>query len=1635
MRKLRVLLMWGALACWLLGGACLTSPVQADNSNEHYRAGQEAFTNKDYHLALEYFEAFVRANRDSELAPSAISQMVRSCLALELNSAALEYAGVLQSDYPGSPEAKRLMHLPEYLTSPLLELDTTGYSRSGYKPMLGLRMRGVNKVRLEVRTVDVMAAFKQCARLESLGEVFNSQAHALSSSNAKAGAARPSPAPSSSAKVAASSQTNLSSAQRSRLIDATKLVSTSERTSYNVSVLAEEYFELPVSKAGVYLVSATGGGLYCSRLLVISDLQAVTNRDNSGQGFVWFTDANTGEPVRPRQIVTAVTHMGPADLRSMTANSAGLLLLPNYPGQSYSLLACWEGNWAIVNCTAGQVANSPETAVVMLDRLAYQPGATVRWKAIVRGRDEHGYTSVKGQSYLVELVDPKQKVSETTKVSAGNNGNLRGDFTLSSAAVAGNWTVRLKNSRGHSLAQQHLRLRLQDASPLAVSVQGLEQRYLVGDKASFVVNVRDKHNHVVPGAKVKWQVYSYDYQPTFNQVPSLSWFDLRQNIAAPPESQEAIPDYERFFVSSDNASPSAAEPECRFEAVTDSAGQVAGDLEISPRLAGIGVRRLLVKVSVKSQNGELWNDEFDFIVSASAYCLELEPVGIQYAGHQGKLKVQLQDLDGKPVQAEVKVSVAGSEANSLVGTVSTDKAGQAWLDWTPSESGQMRLHAVAQSPRGRAARASTLVPVKPSQDAALLVTLDKMLYKPGSRALVNVSLPPGVKSALIVIDNGRLHNRFVLHTATSQNTIELAVGEGLFPAFTVRGYCVKQGQILNSNAQALVPRQDKVINLKIEPGTACAPGQQGKVLVTATNASGQKLQTDIVLRLFGPLGEVNHSDSNVLKTYYSRRPSEQITWCSGAWQIMEPTRLSNILASHTAKFALPNSSGDTAIWIGELRTTSSGTVEFPLTWPNMAGLWQLSAVAVSGVDMFGQTQQQVRLLKNLNAEVVGPTDLHINDCCRFVADIRNSGKTAVQCHVTANSTDQKVLALAGGGEAAQVSISLSIPAGGHRKWFIDTVAGQPGKAELTLALAAPGFKEKYTSAVSVRACGNRAEISKTCEVGQMNTLVMEPLWRNSQWLSTKTAQTVFGSGINTPTIGEDLAGAITANTELRLELVTGVSGLVSSACRTLQNSTLSAESTAAACGSLPRAIRVFRQLNLPKPSFESDFESSLEKSVANLCEAANPDGGFGWWGDMASDPEVTSFVLNQLAPLDAEDLTGVGEMRTRLCAYLSQRLPCLSPAQQAYALAGLSRYASVHRKYLDSLLVRAKRRTLEPSSGYQLALALNYSQRELEAGRLITQLRSTAIIDPVSTEVHWPASEHWSSVETTCWAIIAGLHIAPNSALIQPSVKWLARQRTVGGWASVRENALAVEALCLYLSKNPETSASFGYGIWINGNEIESRRLANKDWNNSQLVVLNGVQLPQGPLRIALMRDGNVPCWLSATEQCGVFSEHIMRQQPGYSPSRTSSVRGLAQDSATPKFSIKRVYTVLDKGGKWREVSSRKGIKVGDKIRVTLTINSPEVLENVVVKDEAFPGFTATKPAFPGVAVELDANGARFFLARVPTGNTVVSWTGTAEIAGSFVADSATANLARSPEQRAYSPEFNLKVAPSGDGL
>ena len=233
----------------------------------------------------------------------------------------------------------------------------------------------------------------------------------------------------------------------------------------------------------------------------------------------------------------------------------------------------------------------------------------------------------------------------------------------------------------------------------------------------------------------------------------------------------------------------------------------------------------------------------------------------------------------------------------------------------------------------------------------------------------------------------------------------------------------------------------------------------------------------------------------------------------------------------------------------------------------------------------------------------------------------------------------------------------------------------------------------------------------------------------------------------------------------------------------------------------------------------------------------------------------------------------------------------------------------------------------------------------------------------------------------------------------------------------------ALEAVSAYMYRFYEVPKDFSYGIWINGNELDSdNSLAEKnDWHRS--FSLSVAQLPDSPLNVKVIKSGNDLVWVHVHESLTVHG----LPEVGYRKEvPVSYIDSVAQ---APFFISSECKIVESQKGEVHPVGEGVFGRLGDAAFINLKVSVKENRRYAVIDLPYLGGWEVSQVAgLEDLNAFFDKQANRLYVTFLPKGEHIFKLKGKLTYQGEFTAKPALLKFDNAPFECAQAAPFTLVV-------
>ncbi len=634
---------------------------------------------------------------------------------------------------------------------------------------------------------------------------------------------------------------------------------------------------------------------------------------------------------------------------------------------------------------------------------------------------------------------------------------------------------------------------------------------------------------------------------------------------------------------------------------------------------------------------------------------------------------------------------------------------------------------------------------------------------------------------------------------------------------------------------------------------------------------------------------------------------------------------------------------DTAYWNPVIVTDEQGQAEVNLTMPDNLTTWVVRGVGITHDTQVGEATDELVVTKPLLIRPVAPRFFVVDDKAELAANITNNTDDDMEVEVT--------LAAKG------LNISTETPP-------VKTIeVSARGETKVTWEVTVPDVITSELIFAAVNLEGNYSDAAKPrLTTGPDGSLLV---MRYTAPDIVGTANQLVDGGSLTEVVA--LPPNVDARRgELSVQLDPSLAAGMREGLTYLKHYPYECtEQTISRF--LPNVLtyNALQSLGIENKELAENLPGLVEQGLNKLYLQQKSDGGWGWWADDESNVHITAYVVFALTKAQQAGVdvsaTVLANGQNFLLSHLqsTRELNTTFDANRhAFVLYALAEGGQAPRDSLEALF-DAREKLAHYGRAY-LALALDLADSQGYQGdiqTLLSDINNAAILS--ATGAHWEEANYdwWAmNTDTRSTAIILDTlaRLDPDNALIPNVVRWLMIARKDGIWETTQETAWALIALTDWMVETGELEAAYDYSVSLNDSDLVEGTATKENVQESiKLKVPVADLLVDASNRLTVARtDGNGRLYYSAHLKVYLPVEEIEPAERGIIVSRRytleSCLEGREEAMRRGGEEIAASSPLASSPPRCPEV---REAKLGDVIRVDLTIIAPNDLYYVVVED------------------------------------------------------------------------------------
>lgn len=1387
--------------------------------------------------------------------------------------------------------------------------------------------------------------------------------------------------------------------------------------------------EIPVTRAGTYLLFVNGKYTSAGALLLVSDYGMIVKRA-SGRLLAFVTHrkkAKLGAGIR-----VDVLYEGKVVASGVT-NKLGVFETPidNKVGYRAIVLARVGRQTVISNAYYWYSTPPTATAFVYTDRPTYRPKHTVRFKVVARHRVSEEvaqrYSHKPGELVRVRIKDVKGGIVYDKKLQTNRFGAVDGQVALGADVPLGRYRVQATFAGRTFSAFFHV------------------EAY---KKPEFSVSVKANTGYVVGGGTMRVSVSAWYYYGQPVRKATVVYDVYRRQLYRP---QYFYGWYSWYY------NPWRSRSTHRGSFVSRGKGELGPDGKFSvtiPTDKGSNDRIYTVEVKVTDQSRRQISGSGTFKVTQGDFYLRVQTDKYAYSpGDSVDTSIWIKNHEQRPVAGQkVRVTVETRQRygadyryhswkwRTLTSKVVHSNArGLASYKWTPDGQGYFRIRAEATDPQGNTMSTMRyLWYVSPSYSSVyrysgLQLELDKQSYRVGEVA--RLIMTTGYKNAyaLVTYESDRIHSYEVVKFNGSTLFHSHKVKPADSPNVRVVVSAIVDGAYVRRYQTLVVPPAENFLKVVVIPDKQkYEPNERVTATVRLVDHNGHPVVGEVTL---GVVDEAIYAvraenTKDIRKVFYGMRPWRVSTYHSLYFWSRVSTRQIRGLLSKDSRSPSPSvmmspkkkgamdktlnesekkpqlvearvrkNFADTAYWAPAVVTGIDGRARVSFVMPDNLTSWRFTARAVTMRTKVGVATVNVISKKDLLVRLQTPRTLTEKDLVTITGNVHNYLTRTKTVHVDLVATGVKVL--------GKHKFVVKVAPGGEARVDFKVLAIGPRISKFTIRARTDEKSDAMQLKIPVLPYGVRQVVSKAGQIaGHYQTSLVVPGTADVKSASLKL---VFS-----PSVAATMMDAV--------EYLVGYPyGCVEQTMSRLLPNVLVAQ--------------VLQKLKMRNKKLEHDLPKMVKKGTDRLFELQHDDGGWGWWKHDKTHPFMTAYAVYGLTMARKADYK---VDQYRLSRGVAKLRSLIDEAKNLDTIAYMAHSLSLHERPKEPVLKKLyeQRAKLNDYGKALLYMTLVRVKRPTEARHVLAELEDRA--HQTATTAYWGGKSwryRWTDnkTETTAYVLKALVLANPKHPLITKTINYLVATRQGNRWSSTKDTAAVVYAFADFLKASGELDANYHFSVKLNGRVLKSAQITRENLVSFRGTLnIDGRALRPGANQLVVEKQGKGALY--------------------YATYLTYFNRAERLNATSNELSVKRAYyrikVITDDHGKQKieQIPFAGGsLKSGDELLVKLTITAPKAYQYLMVEDYLPSGCEIVKEAPKGHTNRYryrhyyhwnkpydhsEAHDAKmvFFKTNLAAGDLILTYKIRAETPGRYKTLPTYAELMYHPHVTATSSDFPLTV-------
>jgi uncharacterized protein YfaS (alpha-2-macroglobulin family) len=669
----------------------------------------------------------------------------------------------------------------------------------------------------------------------------------------------------------------------------------------------------PLEKPGAYLLRAQMAGGNLSRIVVWVSDAVILKKQLDGQVLYYVADAVTGRPVEGAKLdffgwkqvqvapnrneyrVETAAFADTTDRDGQALLGQGKvppdhqwLIVARKPkaGQDGADRFAYLG---FTNVWYGRIYDAEYNQIkvfTITDRPVYRPGQTVQFKCWVEHAkyDQPDVSSFAGQSFLVQIHNPKGEKVYEKSLTADDYGGVAGEFPLPKGTTLGVYGVQVVNHGGGNFRVEEYK-----KPEFEVQVEAPKEPVRLGEQVSATIQAKYYFGAPVTHAKVKYKVLRTAHSSRWYPHGDWDWLYGRGYWWFSPD-YAWYPGWAEWgclrpipWWWGPGFQPPEVVLENEVEIGPDGTVPLLIDTRPAQELHGDEDHQYAITAEVTDESRRTIVGTGNVLVARKPFqVFAWLDRGHYRTGDTVRAGFDAHTLDNKPVEGKGELTLFKVTYNDKKEPVEkavetwqldTNAEGRARQQLKAAEPGQYRLSYKVTDSKQHTIEGGYLFMVRGEgfdgrgfrfNDLELIT--DKREYAPGDKVkvLINTNRAGGVVLLFLRPTNGVYLPPQVLRLEGKSTEQEVAVVQRDMPNFFIEAVTVADGKVHTETREVVVPPEKRVLNVEVLPSqTEYRPGQKATVKVKLTDLAGKPFTGSTVVSVYDRSVEYISGGSNV----------------------------------------------------------------------------------------------------------------------------------------------------------------------------------------------------------------------------------------------------------------------------------------------------------------------------------------------------------------------------------------------------------------------------------------------------------------------------------------------------------------------------------------------------------------------------------------------------------------------------------------------------------------------------------------------------------------------------------------------------------------------------------------------------